>query len=167
MIKTPGVFEAPFANSPIQWVRASISAPLIAGQYLFNPTLRPFSPEFRLTAGVLYFMYIFDFSLDIAEIDFQSGVISPLRFNLYYDKPVSTTFFRSDILLSKYYNNYSILQYLKTTQPDTKMLLSLSGTILQTPSIMQKQSLTANMTFTVYEISDYTAIQSFLAKWVP
>lgn len=163
-MRTPAVFEAPFASSPIQWVRSSINSPLIAGQYLFNPVKIPFTPDFRISPNKLYFLHIFDFSLDISEIDFQSGVSSPLRLNIYYEKPVATPFFRGDILVSKYYSNYGILQYMRATQ-ETQILISLSGTILQTPTIMNKTSLTANITFTVYEISDYVAIQQYLQSW--
>lgn len=181
MIKQGRHIDLPyFTSPPILFVYQQTANLDSSGNYVFSNQATPaaFTPNRPLNANVLYVFTDLAFSTDIAELDYAGAVTSAMSFSMYMQSGGTTPILREMIPLLTYVPMPYRLSVLGEQAYNPAMPTALgggsssapkyngftgkiAGTLLQTPSLLGKASITATLVFSVQEVSDGDYIEAY------
>jgi hypothetical protein len=172
----------PYWTSPPLVFTYRETAALAAGAYTFLAgTKAVFTPTRPIRANALYLFKTFDFSFDIAEIDYMGAIATLPLFSMFLQSDSAAPALREPIPLSKYFQTLPYVlnilgeELLEQAYPGSaavtptqgytfnRLLGSVEGIVNQTAALIGKATLTATIVFTVQEIVDEHFISDFKA----
>jgi hypothetical protein len=177
------LIDIPYRTSPPILFVYSETASLAAGAYNWvNGVKSTFTPSRPITANSLYVFHTMDFACDIDPADYQGAISSQLNFSMYLQSDASSPALREPIPLVKYFNTLPYTLSILGTEllgeayqnssgitpaqgfSFNRLIGDISGSLVQTPSLLGKTSITATLVFSVQEISDRNFIQDFINR---
>lgn len=158
----PDIWRIPFRKSPLVFFVGEVTAPLAGGMYEFPDTKFDFSPSTSLTNQAIYFLWDFDFSVDVAESDYQGAISLTPLVSVYLSAKPNEPIFRQPFRCPKYYDGKPVYQGTQIHQVPNKLQLQVTGTLNQTAALLGKASIKAIVQFTAHEITDPDYKKMFL-----
>lgn len=175
--------DIPYRTSPPLLFVYTETALLTAGSYNWpNGVKAAFTPTRPINANSLYLFNTMDFACDIDQADYQSAISSALNFSMYIQSDGGSPALREPIPLVKYFNTLPYVLNILGTEllgeayqnssavspaqgfTFNRLLGDVSGTLLQTPTLIGKASVTATIVFSVQEITDRNFIKDFVDR---
>jgi hypothetical protein len=153
------------------------------GTYTFlTPTKAAFTPSRPIRPNALYMFDTLDFSMDVAEIDYQGAIATLPQFSMFLQSDSAGPTLREPVPLSKYFQTLPYRLHIlgsellepaypgqAATTPTqgytfNRLLGSVGGIVTQTAALLGKASMTATVVFTVQEIVDEGFITAFQGR---
>lgn len=175
--------DIPYRTSPPLLFVYTESATLSAGSYDWAVGAKnTFTPSRPINANNLYLFNTMDFACDIDQADYQSAISSQMNFSMYIQSDAGAPALREPIPLVKYYNTIPYILNILGTEllgeayqnssgvspaqgfTFNRLLGDINGTLLQTPTLIGKESITATLVFSVQEITDKNFIKDFMNR---
>jgi hypothetical protein len=179
------LIDIPYWTSPplvFTYRETALLGAVVPGEYTFVTALKAaFTPSRPIRPNALYAFDTFDFSMDVAEIDYQGAISVLPEFSMFLQSDSAGPTLREPIPLAKYFQTLPyrlhILgsELLEAAYPGqnavtptqgysfNRLLGSVGGTLTQTAALSGKASVTAIIVFTVQEVVDEDFVSSFKA----
>lgn len=169
------LIDIPYLTSPPLLFTFRQSAAVVAGSYTFPQTTTiAFNPSRPIQPNILYMFDTVTFAFDIDENDYFGAISVQPQFSMYLQSDSNAPTLREPLQLAKYFpalpyrlavmgsellgaSDNTALQGFQSN----RLLGNVTGTLLQTPALLGKVSVTAILIFTVQEISDNRYIEEF------
>lgn len=169
MLAVPRLEDLPYSTSPpIQFVW-EVTANLALGIYTFNgiPVASPAGFVRPLRSNVLYYFRNLTLIANVDEEDFLDSLTVTPAFQVYKQSENGIQLFREPIRMNAYFRQFDYrLVWLTNNDGDT-LNASFAGTILQTPGLIGKASITLKAIIAAQEILDDRFIKMFRDKSYP
>ena len=173
--------ELPYSSSPpVQFVYRS-TAPLSAGAYQWNdapsalyfPISGPTGATLRkILNTTMYYVRDITMTADIDEMDYtvaiSPGSASPLcipYLTLHLDSRGMSSLFREPFLMPKFLQNFGYKHFFEVTQTPDQLRGSFHGTLIQTPALIGKTSITLTAIMSVQEVTDQEYMKAFKIRY--
>lgn len=158
----PDIWTTPFGKSPITFFVGRVTAPLALGKFTFDGTATDFITRIPLVPQSLYWFLDWNFSVDIAVADYTAALDRIPVVSVYQKAKPNEPVFRQPFPVPVYYENKWLLQGFRNVITPNELLFSVDGTVKQSAALVGKQSLTATLQFTAYEVTDPDYIARFM-----
>ena len=161
----PRIEDLPYATSlPIQFVYES-TANLQLGTYIWNDTQSELSPDRPVLSKALYYFRSFSLTANIEELDFTSSIVTTPKFFMFKTSDAKAVMFREPIQMNKFYDQFDYRLAWWSNQDSDQLFGAFRGTILQTPALLGKASITLKSIITAQEIIDDNFVRLFKSNY--
>lgn len=145
-----------YSSSPPVLFQFRQTAPLMGGAYEFRIERQVMTPDRPLNAGALYYFHTITASADVHEEDYAGAIAEIPKFSLYTKQNSSGPFLRDAVQLGKYLDNLPY-KYAQTSVGDPNSFTgAIGGRLLQTASLIGKQSITITIILAANEVMNAT-----------
>ena len=137
---------------------------VIPGRYDFTgtPTCQNLR-VFDLQRGTLYQIKKISVSGNLPEYDYLGSIVDFPQLTVSRWKRTEPVY-RYSIPINSYYENTDCQAWLKSDQKDDRLLLSLSGSCIQLPTMVGLLTMTLNISLIIFSFSDTQFMSEFEHK---
>lgn len=169
------LIDIPYLTSPPLLFTFRQTAAVVAGSYTFAQTTSiAFTPSRPIQPNILYMFETVTAAFDIDENDYFGAISVQPQFSMYLQSDANAPSMREPLQLVKYFPalpyklaimGSELLGQSSNTSAqgfqNNRLLGNVTGTLLQTPALLGKVTVTAILVFTVQEISDNRFLEEF------
>lgn len=162
------LIDIPYNTSePVQFV-AAITAPLVAGEFVFPNSIVSFNPQVNLLDNTLYIINSVSYSVNIPEADYQEALQSPMpSFQIFTSGTGNTPLWRSGFYLPRYFYDYNYIKAFLPKQSPNQLKIKIDGSLEQTAALtaLGIGDVTAFIALSVTEIKDDNYVKNFKERY--
>lgn len=161
----PRIEDMPYYHSPaIQFVYES-EALLSAGVYTWQDTPSVMTPQRPIIDNAVYYFRSLTMSADISELDFTAAIVTTPEFFTFLRGDAQVPHFREPIQMVKFFQNFTYRFLWRTQQANDIIYGAFRGTLLQTASLVGKDSITLKAVISCQEITDENFNERLMEKY--
>lgn len=160
-LSIPRAEDLPYWNSPpIQFVYES-TTPLDLGGYQWDDVPTALTPDRPLLENAMYFFRSISLSANIAELDYESALAVNPQFFTFLRGDSRAILFREPIQFNRFYNQLEYRLFWLPRRTNDQLLGSFRGTLVQTPALIGKNTITLKATISAQEIINNAFVKKF------
>lgn len=135
-------------------VSGSVTAPLVAGEFVFDPrnqvSILQGSPN--LSASNIYLFDAVSVAVDVSEIDYKGAILTTPQISIYDTSKGRNPVLNNPIPIPMYYDQEDFKFFWNPAGEPVNLLLGVRGKLLQTASLVGKTELTMTIKYRVYDM---------------
>lgn len=169
------LIDIPYWTSPpLQLIFQQTATVDIAGNYVWPVAKQTFTPNIDLNPENLYLIQSLTFASDTSDGDYKEAITTMPKFHLYLETEGALPQLRQPFYLPMHLANHTFYRPIipaggssnnRQNSVANHFLASYTGQLIQTPSLIGKQSITLTMVMAVQEIGDANFIDAFKAQY--
>lgn len=164
-VNVPRIEDLPyFSSPPVQFVYES-PATVGAGLYVWTDPPSPLTPLRNVMENAVYFIRSVSLFADIEEFDFQESLLISPIFQIFKPSEATVHLFKEPIIMNTFLQQFDFRAIYMTAKSADQILASFNGTLVQTPSLIGKTTITLKAIISAQEINDDNFLKLFREQY--
>lgn len=161
----PRLEDLPYVSSPpIQFVYQSTAA-LALGLYVWNDPPQVLTPNRPILTNAIYFFRNVTLAADISPIDFSAAIVTTPQFYMFRQGDARAVLFREPLQMPMFLDQFDYRLCWLSQQQNDQLFAAFRGSLVQTPNLIGKTSITLKAIITAQEIADKNYVESFKSAY--